>query len=449
MDRGFDEVTMRLPLPRTLALLAMAAAAIVGCTADDESPDQVSAEFPNGVRVLARENRASGVVAMQVWVGDGALYETVEQAGSAYLLSQMMFTRTRERGLDQITLELSELGGAASVNPRHDFVQYSAVIPSEHFETLAGLIQDGLTNAVFDSARFEQERAEAVENIESIRLRHMDRTHQMCVSDMFGEHPYGRPTQGTLDSVSGLRLEDIRDRYRERYVGSNLLVSIAGDVDPERAARIVGDRLSEIARGEPAEPAAPPIEWPDTPTSSIEYGDVRTAYQVMCFPAPAITDDDAITMDVLLMILTGGRSSRLDRLLVEENRIASAADAGWYTLRQPSPLFVWMETSPTDITSAADAVVELFSELAETEVSERELAKARTYWKTQISFMNETAEGQAFYDAYWTFLGWPELPEQYRESIDAVTAEDVRRAAERYLAGSYSTAVLLPEWARE
>jgi len=171
---------------------------------------------------------------------------------------------------------------------------------------------------------------------------------------------------------------------------------------------------------------------------------------VMCFPAPSIVDEENITMDVLLMVLTGGRSSRLERALSEERQLVTGVEAGWYTLRQPSPLFVWMELPPDNVEAAEEAVASLFMDLAEAEVSPEELSKAKTYWKTQVYFLNETSEGQAFYDAYWTFLGWPELPQEYLESIDRVTTDEVRRAAEKYFGtGAYATSVLLPEWAGE
>lgn len=440
---------MRSPLLRALVMCAVIAVLLPGC-AEEERPAQVSRTLPNGVRLLVRENRASNLVAVQAWVADGALYETPSEAGSAYMLSQMMFTRTPERGTGEISRVVEELGGSVTVNCRHDFTQYSAVAPSKHFDVLVDLLSDGLVNAVFDSVHFEKARTGALEAVESIDSRPMEMAHLLCIGSMFGDHPYGRPNQGTPESIRALRLNQVRSRYRDRYVGSNLLISVAGAVDPSEAADELEARLSGIERGRSAEPAAPPIEWPTTPLRTVREGDVRIGYQVMCFPAPGITDEDSITMDVLLMILTGGRSSRLDRILAEETRLVTAVEAAWYTLRQPSPLYVWMELSPGNAEEAEQAVVDLFQEFAATEVSEQELEKAKMYWKTQVLFMNETAEGQAFYDGYWTFLGWPDLPVEYLESIEDVTAEDVRNAARLYFGpGRYATSLLVPEWAQD
>lgn len=438
---------MPLPKPRALILCAAAVLVVAGC-AEREGPAHEARVLSNGVQILARENRASGVVAVRALVRDGALYESSDEAGLAYLISSLMFARTTGTVPGEIEKSIEELGGMAAVNPRHDFVDYSVVAPSQHFETLVDLLADAFTNAVFDSARFERMRAEALRSIEAIKKRPVDRTHLLCVAELFGDHPYGRAAVGTPGAVGSFTLAQVRERYRERYVGANLLVTVSGDVDPVAAADAIEARLVGLDAGRPAEPAAPPIEWPAESRRVVRRTDVKTAYQVLCFPGPAITDEDSIAMDILLMILTGGRSSRLERVLNEERRLVSSVDAGWYTLRQPSPLYVWMELSPDNVEAAEQAVVDIFTELSENEVTEDELSKAKTYWKTQVLFQNETAEGQAFYEGYWTLLGWPGLPEEYMETLGTVTADDVRSAAARYLGrGVHSTAVLLPEWA--
>jgi len=444
--RSEREETMRTPLSRVLVLCA--AALLAGGCAVEEEPAEVSRLLPNGARILVKENRASDVVAVQAWVADGALYESPEEAGAAYLLSQMMFSRTVEPEMGELPRAIELLGGSAAVNPRHDFVEYAAVAPSEHFDVLVDLMVGGLSNAVFDSSRFEEERRDALSSIRSIGQRPMERAHLICISELLEGHPYGRPVQGTVEALVALDLDDIRQRYERVYTGSNLLISVAGAVDPMDAADKIEERLSEISPGEPAVPAAPPIEWPSERRRVEREAEVSTGYEVMCFPAPSIVDEESITMDVLLIVLSGGRSSRLERVLSEEHQLVSAVEAGWYTLRQPSPLFVWMEVAPDDARDAELAVRALFEELEQSEVAEQELEKAKTYWKTQLYFLTETAQGQAFYDAYWTFLGWPELPDEYMEKIEDVTPADVKEAATKYFgSGAYATALLLPEWA--
>ncbi len=433
------------PLKRFLALVCLAALVLAGCAREPRRSTFVHRDLPNGITIITKENRASRVVAIQAWIRDGGLFETPDQAGAARLVASLMFSKTPSTEFGEIEDTIEALGGTVSVNPQKDFVEYSCVVPSEHFELTVELLTDGLENAVFDSAVFESRKAKVLRDIASRGSRPIDAAYELCLSEMLGEHPYGRPTRTTAESVQKVTLEEVRARYSERYVGANMLVVVAGDVDPVDAADLLEERLSGIESGQRAEPVVSEVEWPSRSSRVVREMDVKSAYQVVCFPAPGIRDRDSITMDILLMILKAGRSMRLHRILKEELGLVNSVDAQWYTLGQPSPLFVWMELPPDKVEEAERAVVEIFTDLAETPVSEGELGKAKTYWKTQILFMSETAEGQAFYEGYWTLLGWPGLPEEYVERLGTVTVEEVQRAAALYFgSGVHTTAVLTP-----
>jgi predicted Zn-dependent peptidase len=151
-------------------------------------------------------------------------------------------------------------------------------------------------------------------------------------------------------------------------------------------------------------------------------------------------------MDVLLVILMEGRSSRLNTRLKEELGLVHSIGAGWYTQRHPSPLFVWMELLEENVAAAERATVELMKELSEESVSDDELAKAKMQLKVGNIRMVETAEGQAFHDGYWNAIGGEEFASEYLERLSLVTAEEIRRAAELYLgSGVHLAAVVLPE----
>jgi zinc protease len=438
---------MRTPLLRATIVCATALFVFSACSRQ-ERPRSVDRELPNGVRILARENRASEIVSLHLWVRDGALYETPDEAGLANLLSRLMYTETTSHPLGEIKESVARLGGQMTVNSRHDFVEYATIVPSTGFEPAADLVVDGLENAVFDSARFEAARSKLIQDIAGMWRRPVDRAQLLCLHEILGDHPYGRPAYGTAEAARGFSLGQVRRRYVERYVGSNLLVVADGDVDPVKAAGVLEDLLSGLKKGLPAEPAAPPVVWPTRSSRVVERADVPSAYEVMCYPGPGIRDPDAIAMDILLVVLRGGKSSRAVRVLEDERDLVTSVDAGWYTLRQPSPLTFVMELPPGNVEAAEKAVTDIVRGLVESPVSEGELAKAKAYWETQVLLMNETAQGQGFYQGYWTFLGWPGLPEEYIESLDRVTAEDVQRAARDYFgAGVHATAVVLPRWA--
>ncbi len=425
-ETGFAMRTARLPAAAIIALLF--ALLLAGC-GRERTTTTVHMVTDNGAVIIARENRASGVVAIQFYVRDGAFFETSEEAGAANLLRTLMFSETESRGPGEIQRAVEGLGGYMSSAGRHDFVQYSVTVPAGSFDEAVELLQDGFLNATFDPSRVERERERVLEHIEDMLKRPVDRAYRLCLSEMMGDHPYGRLVEGVPEALSELTARDIEERYRERYVGTNVLVAITGDVNPVAASEKMAEVLSGLATGVLAEPVSPAVTWPTESRVVVERADVRKACQVVGFPGPGVMDRDNVTMDVLLVILTEGGSSRLNIRLKEELGLVHSIGAGWYTQRHPSPLFVWMELPEENIAAAERATVELMKELSEEPVSDDELAKAKMQLKVGNIRMVETAEGQTFHDGYWNAIGGEEFASEYLERLSLVTAEEIRRAA--------------------
>lgn len=441
---------MRPPLARAAALSVLAATLLVGCSRETQRTTTTRVRvLPNGVTVYARENRASDIVSVQAWIRDGALFEAPDEVSAACLLSHAMFDQSEARGPGEIKVSFEKLGGYLSAMCRHDYVQYVAVVPATHFDSAAEMLVEGLLHPVFDPARVDRARERIIRDLPSLERRWMDQAYLLCLEELFGDHPYSRLPQGSPDPLAGITAEDLAARHRDRYVASNLVMVVSGSVPSDVAVDRIEELVSSIAPGELAEPAAEPIVWPTASRSRIERADVKKAYQVVAFPGPMVTDEDSIAMDVLLIILERGRSSRLNRVVKEELGLVHSIGAGWYTQLHPSPMFVWMEAAPEQIEAAELAVVELMSGFSEAPVTERELEKAKTILEAATLFDHQTAEMQGFYYGYWSSIGGIEFADAYFDRLQEVTAEEVHEAADRHFgSGVHVTAAILPELAR-
>ena len=442
-ETGF---AMRKILRKTIfATAAVALILFAGCSTQRRETTTVVRTLPNGITIAVQENYASEVVAVQLWMRDGVLFEKPEEAGIANLLREMMFAQTEGAERGEIGEEIEYLGGTHTTACRHDFVQYAAIVPADYFRSVMELLHEGLTKPVFDEELLEWAKG-ASSNPAIISSRSIDRAYRLCLKEIMGDHPYGRPYEGDPDIVKALTVEDVRERFEERYVGNNMLVAVSGSVDAVDAADLVADVLSDIEPGVLAEPASPPVTWPTESSRVVETGDVRNAIQVIAFPGPGVTSADSVTMDVLLVILMEGRSSRLNVRLREELGLASYVGAGWFTQHQPSPLFVWMDLPSENLEEAEKAVVDLLKEFATEEVSPEELAKAKVLLETGNLRMVETAEGSAFHLGYWNSIGGEEFASRYLERLNQTTAEQIQEAAAKYFGdGVHATAVILPE----
>jgi zinc protease len=438
---------MESPLARAAVLSLMAATLLAGCSGEVERTAVTRVRvLPNGVTVYAHENWASDVVSVQAWIRDGALFESSDKAGIAFLLANAMFDESAARGPGEIKVSIEKLGGDMSPMCRHDYAEQMVVVPAVHFDAATDILVEGLLHPVFDEARVERVKDRIIRDLPSLERRWMDQAYFLCLEELFGDHPYGRLPQGCPVTLAGITAEDLAARHRERYVGKNLVMVVSGSVPADAAVERIETLVAPLDPGERARPAADPIVWPTASRRRIERADVTKAYQVAAFPGPSVTDEDSITMDVLLIVLERGRSSRLNRVVREERGLVQSIGAGWYTQLQPSPLFVWMEAAPEKITEAEQAVVDVLAGLAEEPVTEHELTKAKTILEAATLFDHETAEMQAFYYGYWSSIGGIEFADRYFDRLQEVTAEEIQRAAARYFgSGAHVTAAILPE----
>lgn len=419
---------------------------LFGC---DRTPSRTTAfvrTLDNGLRLVAEESRGGGVACLSVHVGDGALYETAGTAGRAHLLSLLMFGKTPTRSDGEIRLLIEDTGGGLSSSVQLDYVAYNAIFPADRIADVAELLADGLFHTEFDEETFETGRARAVLAATEPLERPIDRAHQAVLGAYFGDHPYGRRTVGTPQSVSSLTFDALVTHYRRTYVPSNMVVSVAGDIDARREIDRLESLFSGAPPGEPAEPTAGSVREP-VGSRVVLSGDGHVASMVLAFPAPGVGDPYDVALDVLLVAAGRTGDSRLRSALAGEAGLATAIEAGWYTRKQPSPFFIWMTLPPANVEAAEAKAVEVLAAMADKPISEEDLEQAKMLLEVGYDLDRERAGMMALLNAYWVWVAGEDFWSDYRAGIHAVTAEDVRAAAETYFSsGRHATALVLPDW---
>ncbi len=421
-------------------LSAVLLPALAGC-GEEERPTSVSRVLDNGLTVVASENRAARVVALQAWVTDGALYEEPGEAGEAYLLANSVLVKASD---GDVAESLDALGGALSRYSSHDFALFSVIADARHFEEALDLFHEGLVDPVLDDDVLSRAREQLPAGT-LLGDGPIDDAYRLATGGILPEHPYGRDPEGTVSTTAGITTEELVERHRRMYVGNGMVVVVVGAVDATRAVSAVEARFGSLDEGAPPEPAAGPPTWPREPVSTVRRSDVGRAFATFAFPGPGVGDPESVAMDVLTGILWRGGTSGLQRLLVDELELTSSVSVGWYTRRQPSPVYIWVELEPGALETAESAILGAVSRLAADGPSPEEVEDIVEAVRASMLFNRETAEGQAHNIGYWTSIGHLGFHEEYMESLDEVSAENIRQLAERHLrARSRSVGAIVP-----
>jgi zinc protease len=425
----------RKTVPALLAGGILLSAVAAGATPAPEGAKLIEKyRLENGLTVVTRVNSSSPVAAVQVWVKAGSTTEPEARAGMSHILEHMAFKGTKRRGPGQIAREVEALGGEINAYTSFDQTVYHITISGRYLENALDILADTLGNSVFDAGELERER-EVV--LEELRMNEDD-PGRVVWKALFREayriHPYGRPVIGYADTIRKTTRDDLVSYFSKYYSPGNMVLVIAGDVDPVKARPMIektflplkGDAVSALEA-----PAEPPQEGIRV---KIQEKDARRAYLDVGFPGPSMRDEDVFAFDLLSSILGDGQSSRLYREVKDARGLVDSVNSGSYTPKDPGLLMVSATGAAKNAPEALrEILVQLFGMTASPPEG-NELSRAKTQTESSFVYSLESQGALAGHiGSFEVTLGDAAFEQKYLRKIREVTAEDIVRVAKKYL----------------
>ncbi len=402
--------------------------------------------LPNGLEVIVYEDRTAPVVAVNVWYRVGSRNEVPGKRGLAHLMEHMMFKGSKNVGPEEHARLIDRVGGINNAFTREDATGYYDVVPTEALELALRLEAERMQNLVLTQEHLDSER-EVVKEEYRLRLENnpvsqaFDRFRALA----FEGTPYAWTAAGTPEDLDTITLEDLERFYRRYYVPNNAVLILAGDVVPERAFELAERYFGPIPRGpEPPEvviePPEPTARREETLTMPVQLPAVLGGY-----PLPGAGHDDLPALEIAGMILTAGESSRLNKSLVREQKLAIAAGGVPLIYKDLGMMLVFAFFTPDkDPVAVKEALLREIDRLKEEPLEERELQKAKNQLTAQYVFNLDSISGVGSAIGEAAVIGgdaklFLEGAKRYAD----VTPEDVQRVARQYLVDETLTLVTL------
>jgi predicted Zn-dependent peptidase len=400
-------------------------------------PKPVEATLANGLTVLILEDhRLPHVLAEWHLRGAGALFEPENFSGLASATAHMLREGTDQRTSRQIAEELDRLGASVWAGSGFGSVEtvFSASGLSENFDAWFGVALNILLHPIFPAAELNQLKERAKVQLRQQRARPGFLAGERFNRAVFGNHPAAVVTS-TLESINALTPDLLLKWHRERYSPRDAVLAFAGDVYPSKLLPklekwMAGWQNASGTRKLPPNPvpaSASKIYLVDRPHSvqtTLTLGNIAIDRR----------SEDFVPMVVMNHLVGGGPAGRLFLNLREEKGYTYGAYSGFTAVEYPGP---WSAGADVRTEVTEGALTEFFNEIRrirETQVSEGELAATKRSVVAGFALALEQparvlgfALTRKFYnlpDDYW---------ETYPAKVAAVTAEDVRRVARKYL----------------
>jgi zinc protease len=411
-------------------------------------------KLDNGLKLIVKEDHRSPVVVSQVWYKVGSAYEHDGITGLSHALEHMMFKGTPLHGPNEFSRIIAENGGRENAFTSHDYTAYFQELEKDRLKISFELESDRMRHLTLDAKEFAKEIQVVMEE----RRMRTDDDPQALTDEQFTavaylNNSYRIPVIGWMDDLRHMRVADLRKWYETWYAPNNATVVVVGDVDPQQVFALAKKYFGPLKPNIIPE-VKPRDEIPQTGIRRITVkAPAELPYLSMGYKVPVLRSAEnawePYALEVLAGILDGGDSARLAKNLIRDSQVAARAGAD-YSLDAGSDTLFELDGTPAQGRTIADLEAAMrgqVKKLRDDLVTEDELQRV----KVQVVTGDVYQKDSVFYQAMKigslesVGLGW-QVADQYVDKVKAVTAEQVRDVARRYLVDDHLTiAVLDPQ----
>ena len=402
----------------------------------------------NGLKVLIVEEHKAPVAIFQVWYRTGSRDEPAGKSGLSHLLEHMMFQGTHRYGPSVFSKVIQKNGGTDNAYTTKDYTVYFEILSSDRIMFPIGLEADRMQNLTLDPKEMLSERSVVMEER---RLRYEDDPQnslfEEVVAAAYKVHPYQRPVIGWMSDIKSIERDDLYNYYKAHYSPINAVIVIVGDIKPDQ----IIDRIKMSFDSIPPETLKKNINFSEPDQQGerrvLLKREAELPYLLVAYHTPVFPHEDSYALNVLNLILSGGKSSRLYTSLVYEKKIALNVEADYDGFNIDPYLFFLDATAPPgkDIKEVENALYAEIEKIKKEPPSEREVQKAKNRIESSFIMEQDSIYLEAMKYGIFEMLGDWRLIDRYLEGIRKVTREDVVRVANRYLKEDNRTVgILIP-----
>ena len=402
-------------------------------SAKAEVPREITSfNLPNGLEIIVWPDHDIPNVVLYNFVRAGGRNEYPGITGIAHFFEHMMFNGSEQREQGEFDQEMEAAGGANNAYTSNDLTVYQDWFPRSALKTIFELESDRLMRLAIDPDVVETERT-TVYSERRLRIDNdnFGRLYEQVRATAYVAHPYQNPVIGWPSDIENWTQRDLEDFFKTYYAPNNLTMIFSGDVTPEEIYLLADQYLSPIPRQRPP-PAITTVEPEQQGERRVLVeASAQTPLLHVVFHAGAEGDPETLHLELLLVILAEGSSSRLYQTLVEEEQIALDVGAWQSGGFDPGLAYFAMTLTPGGDPLAAEArLLGLLEEVVLEGVTAEELTKARnlriaSFWRS-LQTINGKASALGNYEV---FTGDYENLFAVPEQLGAATAADLQAVA--------------------
>jgi len=415
----------------------------------------------NGVTLVHQEMPTASVASVDIWVKAGASKDPDQVLGMAHFLEHMIFKGTEAIAAGEFDLVIESEGGVSNAATSLDYAHYSFTVAASRFAITLPYLAQMLLKARIDEEDLEQERLVVLEELRQAMDDPDWCAYQHLMETAYpSSHPYSRSVLGDEATIKQITADEMREYHRSHYLPENMTVAIAGAVTREEAITVVNAAFNNDAfvrnnfvsnncmhngrntniscENIESESVAITPDYQKNRRNTISLPNVQHSRLNIAWIAASVANlEEAIQLELVAMLLTEGRSSRLIQDLLEDSGLVQDISSS-FALQQEAGLFTisaYLEAANLQLVE--DRIMQQVIDLINHQVSEVELNRAKRSLCNHFIFALESPSQLANFLGYHSLLGCENLCRDwttaYSDIIKKVQPIDLQSLVKKYL----------------
>lgn len=420
------------------SLIALSTLFMLGGTSFAQKVAFEEYDLANGMHVILHNDPSAPVVITSVMYHVGAKDEQPDRTGFAHFFEHLLFEGTENIKRGEWFKIVTSNGGVNNANTTEDRTYYYEVFPSNNLELGLWMESERLMHPVINQIGVDTQN-EVVK--EEKRLRYDNSPYGQILPQikkyMFKNHPYRWTTIGSMDHLDAAKLEEFQAFNKKFYIPNNAVLVVAGDIsNVAQTKEWIQKYFGSIPKGESISRQTYKEE-PITQQINGTYEDpnIQKSMALVAYRTPSMKTRDARVLDMISTLLSDGKSSRMYKKIVDENKVALQIGAFNYSQEDYGTYIVY--GLPQGDYTNADLIKQVDEEITKLQtelISEKELTKLLNKYENQYVSQNSSVEGIANNLAtYYLLYKDVNLINTEMDIYRSITREEIREVAKKYL----------------
>jgi predicted Zn-dependent peptidase len=393
-------------------------------------PNYFYHQMPNGIEMIGQYMPSLSSITLGFQLNAAVINEPEGKQGLAHLFEYMLFQGTKNKDARALNEAFESLGVRKGASTGWETSRVLAQMVNTKFDATLPLLHEILLTPTFPREEFEQMRSIVLQEIRRREDEPMSRIFDLARASFYRGSALARLSLGTPESVQSLQRGDLRSFWQARYQPNNVLFAIAGKFDWDT----VVERMQSLFGAWSGQAASSPEQHP-TPTSNVvlEHQEGKQEHIGLMFPFPDYTDPDYYAAMMIAEVLGGGMASRLFVEVREKRGLVYSVSAGLTGNKGIGAMRIYAGTTPEQAHECLEVIINELHKLEHAGLTVDEMTRAKVQLKSENVMRGEgSGSRMAAISHSWWYERKLRTIQDVKESIDAVTPEQVMRVLHRF-----------------